>query len=132
MNIVDQVYEFNTQCLGLTNRERGLLSQAELNYADKAIKEELQEFVDAHAEQDYIGAIDGAIDLVYFGIGFLVRMGLKAEEIKQMMSAVHDANMAKKAGTQDKRGGEGVVDAVKPEGWVPPEERIIAILEVNR
>ena len=37
--------------------------------------------------------------------------------------------MEKKLGTVAKRAVEGAADAVKPEGWVSPEERIIEILD---
>lgn len=127
-HMVDQVIEFNSVALGIQPREIGLLSQKELDYAVKAVNEEMGEFALAHQQQDVIGAVDAVLDKLYFGIGFLYRMGLTAEQIKKAFSAVHECNMAKKVGVQAKRGGEGVIDAVKPEGWVGPEEKIAAIL----
>lgn len=48
--------------------------------------------------------------------------------IEKCMLAVHKANMTKKRGVKAERGDLGVADAVKPEGWVAPEEAIKAIL----
>ena len=127
-HMVDQVIEFNSKALQIEPREIGLLPDKELDYALKAIKEEMTEFKDAHDQQDLIGAVDAVFDKIYFGIGFLYRMGLNAQQIKDGFSAVHQCNMAKKLGVQHKRGGEGVADAIKPEGWVGPEERIAQIL----
>lgn len=127
-DFVDQVFHFNDQVLGIGQRELGLLSDKELEYAGKAIREELNEFEEAHRTQDFVGAVDAAIDNLYFTIGFLKRMGLTAQQVSDCCAAVHAANMEKKLGVQVKRAGEGVADAVKPDGWVGPEERIAAIL----
>lgn len=127
-DFVDNIVTFNRDLLGVKNREKALLSEKELDYAIKAGVEELMEFEDAHKSQNYIGAVDAVCDLLYFAVGFLARMGLTEMEIKECMQAVHEANMEKKLGVQHKRGGEGVADAVKPEGWVGPEERIAEVL----
>jgi predicted HAD superfamily Cof-like phosphohydrolase len=119
---------FNRMALGIEPREIGLLSEAELTYAKKADVEEMDEFEKAHREMDLIGAVDAVLDKIYFSIGFLYRMGLTEQQIEDCFQAVHECNMRKKLGVQEKRGGEGVADAVKPEGWVGPEERIGEIL----
>lgn len=128
MDIVAQVFEFNEKVLNIHRPEIALLSEKELEYAMKAGLEELDEFHDAHNAKDVIGSVDAVIDQIYFQIGFLKRMGLSEQQVRDCFSAVHNANMEKKAGEQAKRAGSGVVDAVKPEGWVPPEERIALIL----
>lgn len=125
---VEQVIDFNEKIIGVGQREIGLLSDKELEYAIKAIDEEKQEFLQAHRQQDVIGAVDAVIDLMYFGIGFLRRMGLTAQQISDCMTAVHEANMAKKLSMAVQKRVEGVPDAAKPEGWVGPEERIAFIL----
>lgn len=127
-DLIDNIFTFNRELLGVKDREKGLLSDKELDYAVKAAIEEVTEMKEAHKAQDYIGAVDAVCDLLYFGVGFLARMGLSESEVRQCMQAVHEANMTKKLGVQAKRGGEGVADAVKPENWVGPEERIAAIL----
>jgi predicted HAD superfamily Cof-like phosphohydrolase len=47
----------------------------------------------------------------------------------EIQTAVHEANMEKKLGVVAKRGDGSAADAVKPEGWIPPEGRIEAILD---
>ena len=74
-------------------------------------------------------SIDAIIDLKYFAVGVLYKMGLSPDMQKACCTAVHSANMEKKLGTVAKRAVEGAADAVKPEGWVSPEERIIEILD---
>lgn len=125
---VEQVVEFNEKIIGVGQRDIGLLNPQELEYAIKAIDEEKQEFFQAHHQQDVIGAVDAVVDLLYFGIGFLRRMGLSADQISSCMTAVHEANMEKKLSTSVHKRVEGVPDAAKPEGWVGPEERIAFIL----
>lgn len=124
----DQVTDFNTLALGIPQREIGLLDKGELDYALKAMREEAEEFALAHVNQDPVAAVDAVIDEIYFCIGFLRRMGLTPNQMRACFDAVHRANMEKKVGVQHKRGGEGVIDAVKPEGWVGPEEKIAKIL----
>lgn len=127
-DMVQQVVDFNRIALGIERRSIGLLSEKELDYAMKAVKEEMYEMKQAHDQQDMIGAVDAVLDGIYFMIGFLYRMGLDEEQIRKAFSAVHACNMNKKVGSQAKRGGEGVIDAVKPEGWSGPEEEIARIL----
>ena len=127
-DLVSDIFNFNKHLLHIGERPKSLLDPAELNYAVKAGREELEELEEAHLNQDYIGAVDAVLDLLYFGVGFLARMGLSEDEVRACMKVVHDANMQKKLGVQEKRGGAGVADAVKPTGWVPPEERIAEIL----
>lgn len=127
-DIIEKVIDFNRIALGIEPREIGLLSESEFKYATKAWDEEAYEFKVAHATQDMIGAVDAVLDDIYFKIGFLYRMGLTADKIREAFGVVHNCNMNKKLGVQSKRGGEGVADAVKPEGWQGPEERIGDIL----
>lgn len=126
---VSEVVEFNQQILGIEQRPVGLLSDAELDISVRCLTEEVNEFEDAHNNGDIIGAIDGAVDLLYFGIGVLYKLGLTDEDIGAVCSAVHSANMEKKKGVNERRGDGTAADAVKPEGWVGPEERIAGILD---
>ncbi len=125
---IHQVGEFNEKILNIKDRPIGLLTIGELEYAGKAIEEELQEFQEAHVNMDMIGAVDAAIDLTYFAFGFLYRMGLTSEQIVECCSAVHKANMDKAASRNVSKRVAGEVDAEKPEGWVGPEEAIAQLL----
>lgn len=123
------VVDFNQRVLNIEQREVGMLNQAEFDISKKSLQEEVDEFVEAHNNGDLISTIDSVVDLMYFGVGVLYKLGLNAEQIGDICSAVHNANMDKKLGVVAKRGDGSAADAVKPEGWVGPEERIGNILD---
>lgn len=128
-HFVDQVVEFNQRVLKIDQRPVDMLKQNEFEISMKCLQEELDEFEEAFNKGDIIGCIDAIIDLKYFAVGVMYKMGLTPDAMKKCMTAVHEANMEKKLGTVAKRAVEGAADAVKPEGWVSPEERIINILD---
>lgn len=83
------------------------------------MKEELQEFEDAHAAGDLAEAADALIDLVYVAMGTAYMMGLPWDEL---WNDVQRANMTKVralVASDSKRGT--TYDVVKPPGWVPPQ-----------
>lgn len=124
-NIVD----FNQKVLGIAPREKNMLNDSEFDISMACLQEEVREFMEAHIGGDFIGCIDAIVDLRYFAVGVLYKLGLTAEQIEQIDQAVHDANMQKKLGKKEGRGDGVAADAVKPEGWISPEERIAAILD---
>lgn len=129
VHFVDQVVDFNQQVLNIAQREIDMLKLNEFEISMKCLQEEIDEFEQAFKSGDLIGCIDAIVDLKYFATGIMYKMGLSPETMKRCMTAVHEANMEKKLGTNAKRAVEGAADAVKPAGWVSPEERIIEILD---
>lgn len=129
MSFTNQVVDFNVKVLKINQRSKDLLNSAELDISEKCLKEELNEFIEAHKSGDFIGCVDAMIDLMYFANGVLYKMGLTPEEITKCKTAVHEANMEKKLGVNARRGDGSAADAVKPQDWVSPEERIIDILD---
>lgn len=85
-------------------------------------REEVQEFEDATT---LVGQADACIDMIYFGIGSLVEMGIWPGPLWRIVQA---ANMAK-LGPDGKPiyGDDGKVK--KPEGWQPPEPLLGAEVE---
>jgi len=128
-HFVDQVVEFNQSVLKIEQRAVDMLKQNEFEISMKCLQEEVDEFEEAFKSGDLIGCIDAIIDLKYFAVGVMYKMGLTPDAMKKCMSAVHEANMEKKLGVVAKRETAGAADAVKPAGWVSPEERIINILD---
>jgi predicted HAD superfamily Cof-like phosphohydrolase len=128
-NVFTSVIDFNQRVLHVLPRPLGLLNEAETEITAKCLREESDEFEAAIAEGDFIGAVDALVDSIYFAIGGLYKLGLTAESIEQSIFAVHNANMEKKLGVNARRGDGSAADAVKPEGWVGPEERISVILD---
>lgn len=119
---------FHSEVLGRPTPEKGLLDDTAFNRSMLQLQEEIDEFEDAHDTKDFIGCVDANIDIIYFAVGNLHQMGLSSDEMTACFKAVHEANMTKKAGMKVRGGVECEGDAVKPEGWVSPEERIAAIL----
>jgi len=127
MEFAEAVVQFNSQVLGIEQRPPASLCTAEFNHGLKCLNEEVVEFGEAHVQADYIGQIDALVDLMYFATGLMYKLGLTPAQIHACQMAVHDANMTKKKGVVAKR-DTGAPDAVKPEGWIPPEARIAKIV----
>ena len=87
----------------------------------KFLQEEADEFFDATAEGDMVGAADALADIIYVAIGTAYLMGIP---LARVWDVVQQANM-RKVGGATKRNPN---DAIKPEGWVGPERDIAAIL----
>lgn len=126
--IVENVVEFNQRVLKIDQRVTGFIDEAEFHISVECEKEEIDEFYYAYKSGDLIGCIDAQIDLIYFAFGVLYKFGLSVEQIEKCFIAVHEANMDKKLGSNAKRGDGQVADAVKPENWISPEERIAKII----
>lgn len=124
-----QVVDFNQQVLKIEQRKQGFLDEGTADISVSCLQEELDEFKEALETRDLIGQVDALIDLQYFATGIMYKLGLTPEQINQCQTAVHEANMEKKLGVNAKRGDGETKDAVKPEGWISPEQRIGSILE---
>lgn len=72
--------------------------------------EELTEFSKAHADGDLYEQVDALVDLLYFGVGTLLRMGV---DPRPVWDEVHRANMEKVSAPTHK-------NSVKPMEWKPP------------
>lgn len=123
-----KVKEFQEQVLGVKPQGKGLLDESVMSLSVEHLHEEIGEYIEAHQVKDFIGAIDAQIDLIYYAIGNLHKLGLTPEEMHKCFSAVHDCNMTKAKGVNAKRGDGIAPDAVKPTDWVGPEEAIAAVL----
>jgi len=126
-DIISAIFDFNRSILKVPQTDIKVLTEAETAYLRKCLEEEAQELSDAHVAGNLIGQVDACVDSLYFAVGGLCRMGLTVDQVYDSIMAVHEANMTKKKGVNAKR-DMGVSDAVKPEGWVPPEERLAEIL----
>ena len=91
-----------------------------VTYRLKFLAEELSETIEAYADLNEDEFVDGLIDLVYVAVGTLVALGY---DFNAHWRAVHTANMRKVPGVVTKRGYTR--DAVKPEGWTPPDHMSI-------
>ena len=100
-----------------------LLSADEQEFRVKFLREELDEFADAHAQGRLADAADALVDLAVVCLGTAHMMGVPFGEC---WDAVHAANMTKVRATGDddprSKRGSGL-DIVKPAGFRPPDHR---------
>ena len=127
MEFINAVVDFNKEILGIQQRIVRGMPEKEQEITLKCLAEELAELKQAISHNSIVDQVDALIDLVYFAFGAMYKIGLTPQQIKDCCMAVHEANMSKKRGINAKR-ATGAADAVKPEGWVSPEERINKIL----
>ena len=125
-DIIDQVYDFNEQVIGLQlELDFNTLSPSQHAWTVKFVEEELAEFSEAFVKQDLIGMVDGIGDLIYGAMGTFKKMGLSRDQVRAVFAVIHMANMTKKRGNKGRGTDE---DAVKPADFEPPEEAIGKIL----
>lgn len=122
-DFAENVVEFNKVVLHIPKPEHGNMSDKDMEHRALCLREEVDECVAAHTVGDYIGTIDALIDLMYFAIGGLHKLGLTPDEMAECGRIIHRANMLKKLGVVERRDC-GVPDAIKPSTWVSPEEQI--------
>lgn len=126
-----RVEKFNKEVVLIGDRMMTLPNDPEHIWLMGVIDEEKRELDEAHTNQDYIGYIDALIDNIYFCLGGLVRIGLNEELVEKIFDIVHHCNMEKVKGKKA-RLIESDDDAIKPDNWVSPEDKIIEILETYR
>lgn len=125
--MLSDVYFFNKSILGINRPAPARLSEDEAGWLLMALREEVTELQDSKTlEED----VDALIDLIYFAIGGLCRLGLTKDQAKEAFKAVHRVNVMKKAGVKPSRPQNGsVADAVKPDDLPDPLVKIRRILE---
>ncbi len=97
------------------------LTEARKQCAIDHLYEEFEEYREADT---LVTEADALVDLVYVALGRLVEMGIAPGPV---FDAVHETNMRKVPGHNEKRPNDEH-DAVKPDGWTPPDlSRILAI-----
>lgn len=123
------VSRFNKQVTGLPMPDQPkTLGVRRARWAETAMLEEVQEFMDATAEGNVPDAADALVDLVYFALGRLAEMGVPA---KAVFDDVQRANMEKQQGTLSKRPGSLGHDAVKPANWKAPNHEWLVGLDLE-
>lgn len=125
-----KVVTFNQQILGVQPRKLGLMRPDEFSLSLTQLREEIKEMEDAYDEGGLVGVVDGLIDLHFYLLGVIYKHGIPEILYEKLFDQVYQANMTKVRGVNAKREGFGdAADAVKPEGWIAPEDRISRLLE---
>lgn len=125
--MISEVFEFNATVIKPDRSPvpRPLIAQPR-EHLITCLLEEVEEFQDAGIREDQVDAL---LDLCYFAIGGLYRIGLTPQEAQACFDAIHEANMTKVRGVKKERPGtEKTGDAVKPKGWKDPKQAIAQIL----
>jgi len=123
------VINFNRSILGISKREPGQQKVDEFKLSMHQLREEIDEIEQSYERGDFIGILDGLIDLEYFLLGIFYKNGIGEKTHAELFDAVHQANLLKKSGTKVGREGYDAADAVKPSSWVDPELKFARILE---
>lgn len=113
--------EFNGAVLNLTADDTGVvkpLSEERFCFRIKAACEELTEAINAYQRGDIAEVIDAFLDCSVFNFGAITEMNVPAGAC---FSEIIQKNLEKKMGALAKRPDSGGIDAVKPEGWTPPD-----------
>lgn len=106
-----KVDEFEQKILQITHPQTATLPHPS-RYMH--LREEIKEIIESHSDDNFVGVVDGLVDLVYVALGTLLQMGIHPDH---PFDLVHNANM-KKRGAKTERHEH---DAIKPEGWQPPD-----------
>lgn len=121
-SMAQQVIEFNQKILDIPQRKIiWHLNDADYQLAIKQLEEELTEYKYDSETGCLAGQADAMLDLIYFALGVLYKLGFNAVEIDGMFAVVHSANMVKVKGVKESRAVEGAVDAIKPANFVDPK-----------
>lgn len=123
------VMNFNRNVLDISPRPPGPQVKDEFELSIHQLKEEIEEIEQAYQQGDFIGVLDGLIDLEYFLLGIFFKNGINEPTHADLFDAVHQANLLKKQGTKAGREGYDAADAIKPDSWVNPEIKFARILE---
>jgi predicted HAD superfamily Cof-like phosphohydrolase len=126
------VMDFNANILGIPRRSPQFQEKDEFELSMHQLKEEIGEIEESYKNGDFIGVLDGLIDLEYFLLGIFYKNGISESTHAELFDVVHRANMLKKMGTKAGREGFKAADAYKPDSWTDPELKIARILDKVR
>lgn len=122
------VEKFNKEVIGINRNNIQEMGEDEFTWFIGALREEISELIESYDKANIVIQIDSIIDLIYFAIGGLVRMGLSSDKIELIFKVVNNANMNKIKGKKN-REIEHDLDAIKPKGWVDPIIEIEKIIK---
>lgn len=89
------------------------------------MKEEIDEFLEAVKEKDLVEQADAMIDVMYFALGTLVEMGIRPDELFEI---VQKANMSKLwEDGKPHYNAEG--KTIKPASWKDPHDDLGRAIE---
>ena len=94
-----------------------------LAFRIKFLQEELNEVLEAAADNDTAQVAAELCDLVYVTIGMADMMGV---DFQKHWDVIQEANMKKERCTDASKSKRGsTLDIIKPEGWVKPDHQVV-------
>ena len=115
--MLSQTERFNIDLIGIEPPNRPtLLGERRMDFRLGHIREEMAEIRDGYIDENIFDVTDGLLDLIYVALGTLIEMGIAPGPV---FNEVHRANMERVRGESSRSNADGF-DAVKPEGWEPP------------
>tara|TARA_R110000744_G_scaffold7342_3_gene25326 strand:+ start:12036 stop:12434 length:399 start_codon:yes stop_codon:yes gene_type:complete len=89
-----QVEQFNKSFDVVINEEPTFLDKPTFDLGVRLLKEELQEYVDAHDEGDMVEVGDGLVDILFITVGLVIKHGLQ-DVIVELFDEVFLSNQSK-------------------------------------
>lgn len=99
-------------------------SKEMMEFRIKFLQEELDEFVVAYGNENLVKGFDALIDLVYVAMGTAYIMNVPWDKGWYRVQAANLAKVRAKKASHSTRGS--TFDVVKPTGWVPPDQLLLA------
>ena len=93
------------------------------NYTPKEVSRQIINIVSVDKQIEPVDAFDKHLDIIYFSIGSLHKLGLRPDQIVDGLQLVHNKNLEKSIG----KDSEG--KALKPQSFEGPEEGLQKILD---
>ncbi|MDR1914223.1 MAG: hypothetical protein LBQ68_07075 [Clostridiales bacterium] len=98
------------------------LTEERVKARGKWMQEELNEFCEA---RNIYEQTDAMVDLIYFALGTMVEMGVKPDEVFEV---VHNANMSKLWEDGKPHYNEDG-KTIKPQNWIDPEPLLRRVID---
>ena len=89
-----QVEQFNKSFNVVINEEPTFLDKPTFDLGVRLLKEELQEYIDAHDEGDMVEVGDGLADILFIVVGLVIKHGLQ-DVIVELFDEVFLSNQSK-------------------------------------
>lgn len=87
--------------------------------------EELNEFLEAAEREDIVEEADAMIDLIYFALGTLVEMGIRPDELFEIVQYANMSKLWEDGKPHYAEDGK----TIKPATWADPHDKLKAAIE---
>lgn len=103
--MIKDIGEFQKKVLGVDKKTVGELTASEFRFLSVALVEELEEWKTAVQSGNIVDQVDALLDLAYFAVGGIFKLGLDHKKIEACFDHIHATNMSKVIGNKEGREG---------------------------